>query len=196
MNILNNKMKKFFIPLLIFLFIGYLILSDDITTYLIVYGAIDGFSWTIIYLILFFVTLLLFSVFILYPGIKILLKGYGSFLQRISIVIILMSSFMACIIMSDWNWFGELLIIFYMGFYLNYSSDVSSGNKSIFVSTSKNNILVSFIVIFLFIFSCFYVTYSGFNNYSLLVYLATQSIAIFSTVYLIISGIDKRYINT
>ncbi|KZX15285.1 hypothetical protein [Methanobrevibacter curvatus] len=196
MNILSNKMKKFFIPLLIFLFIVYSILYGDSLIYLMVYGDIYEFSWVIIYLISFFVTLLLLSVFILYPGIKILLKGYGSFLQRISIVIFLISSFMACILMSDSNWFGKVLIMFYIGFFLNYFSDVSSENKNIIVSTSKKNILVSFIVIILFISSFFYVTDGMFDNYYLLIYLATQSIAIFSTVYLIISGIDKRYIDT
>jgi len=147
MHLLNEKLRGFFTPLLIFALMSLvLFLFSDINDY---YGHITNLSAS---LLVFSSVIVMFLVYISYPLTKILLKNYGTIFQRINAILLLLFSALA-IFFSTVDSINVLFIVLVcLAVFLNFSLSIGKKNNVNYIlsySIRKNRYLINVSLCFL-----------------------------------------------
>ena len=128
MYLLNEKLKGFFTPVVIFALMSCVLFffseNKDVNTVISYYTAL---------ILAFSLIIIIFLIYIVYPLIKILLKNYGTTFQRIIVLLILCFSLLAMYFSSTYIIY--IVWILYLAIFLNFASNIeNNGNGGHIVS--------------------------------------------------------------
>jgi len=132
MYLLNERLRYFFTPLIIatlmlgvFYFFSW---NKDWYSYMPYYTA---------FRLAFYLSIILFLIYVVYPFIKILYKNYGTIFQRIIIILLLISSTFALYFTSTAIIY-TLIWIIYLAIFLNFSSNIEKKNMQHYILSYPN----------------------------------------------------------
>lgn len=129
MYLLNEKLRNFFPTLMIIILISSTVAmfwNKDLYD-------ITFFMFSVIYTVSFYI---MFFVYIIYPLIKIQLKKYGSLVQKILVLLLLI-----CLIIAFWFYQESYLVclayILYLAVFLNFSSFIGEKYGDFYILSSS-----------------------------------------------------------
>jgi len=127
MYLLNEKLRNFFTTLMIVS-----VLCFIATLFYEANNLATDSTYFNFFLIYFSSLIILYFVYVIYPLLKVLFKRYGSFIQKIILVLVFMSLIWGLFFFeSRFN----LLYMLYLAIFLNFSSNIkNNGNESYIVS--------------------------------------------------------------
>lgn len=127
MYLLDERLRRFFSPIVI------IALMSEILFFFSEKG--DLYSLVSYYaggLLVVYSSIIIFLIYVAYPLIKILLKKYGTIIQRIIALLILISSFLA-VFFSFVGTIYTLLWILYLAIFLNFSSTIEKNGERYYI---------------------------------------------------------------
>ncbi|MCL2687871.1 MAG: hypothetical protein FWE58_04990 [Methanobrevibacter sp.] len=126
MHLLNERLRRFFSPIaMVALMSCVLFFFSEKDLNVIV-------SYYTVSLLVFYSTIIIFFIYVIYPLVKILFKKYGVVTQRIIVILVLISSSLT-MFFSFIGVIHTLLWILYLSVFLNFSSNIEKKNMKYYI---------------------------------------------------------------
>ena len=139
MYLLNEKLRNFFTTLMIINILCFVVSFFYMSKGLV--HSATYFNFLLIYLLSFY---MVFFVYVVYPLVRIIFKKYGSFIQKVLVILILI--FSVLVFLFPLSRFTVVYML-YLAIFLNFSSDIENGGDEHYIVSfpiKKDNYNLSF----------------------------------------------------